>query len=328
MRSLGFATLVLLSLGVSTYAVVVYSFLPFGAALYPDLRPSFEAKRVTVLVHVFAAAFAMALGPFQFSQRLRTKYLALHRLSGRLYLAVGVLVGGISGLLVGATAYGGLASQLGFSSLAVLWLYTGARVCGGPFGRRRRPPPLDGAQLRADLRRRDAAALGTGLAAFGHCVRKRVSTDRVALLGAEPCSSGTRVQQERRQPTRLESPQPHPLQDTFMAAWLIPALKLVLPHVGTIFEAAAPVFTKKKPEEAPNQNALLQQQITELQAAASQNAAHIKDLAAQLQRTVTALEEAAEIAEAKLRRAVMFCVIAGVASAAALGVALVTALTK
>ena len=69
-----------------------------------------------------------------------------------------------------------------------------------------------------------------------------------------------------------------------MAAWLIPALKLVLPHVGTIFEAAAPVFTKKKPEEAPNQNALLQQQITELQAAASQNAAHIKDLAAQLER--------------------------------------------
>ena len=106
-----------------------------------------------------------------------------------------------------------------------------------------------------------------------------------------------------------------------MAAWLIPALKLVLPHVGTIFSAAAPVFTKKKPEEAATQTTL-QQQITELQAAASQNAAHIKDLAAQLQRTVTALEEAAEIAEVKLRRAVMFCVIAGIASAAALGVAL------
>jgi uncharacterized protein YlxW (UPF0749 family) len=107
-----------------------------------------------------------------------------------------------------------------------------------------------------------------------------------------------------------------------MAAWLIPALKLVLPHVGTIFSAAAPVFTKKKPEEAVSQTALLQQQVTELQAAASQNAAHIKDLAAQLQRTVTALEEAAELAEAKLRRAVMFSVIATVASVAAIGIAL------
>ena len=35
-----------------------------------------------------------------------------------------------------------------------------------------------------------------------------------------------------------------------MTAWLIPALKLVLPHVGTIFSAATPVFTKKKPDEA------------------------------------------------------------------------------
>lgn len=106
-----------------------------------------------------------------------------------------------------------------------------------------------------------------------------------------------------------------------MAAWLIPALKLVLPHVGTIFSAAAPVFTKKKPEEADAQTTL-QQQITELQAAASQNAAHIKDLAAQLQRTVTALEEAAVIAEVKLRRAMLFCVLAAVASTVALGVAL------
>src|SRR3569832_466014 len=30
-----------------------------------------------------------------------------------------------------------------------------------------------------------------------------------------------------------------------MAAWLIPALKAVLPHVGTIVSAAAPAFKKK-----------------------------------------------------------------------------------
>jgi uncharacterized protein YlxW (UPF0749 family) len=113
-----------------------------------------------------------------------------------------------------------------------------------------------------------------------------------------------------------------------MAAWLIPALKLVLPHVGTIFSAAAPVFTKKKVEEAVDKTALLQQQITELQAAASQNATHIKELAAQLQSTVTALEQAAEIAESKMRRAILFCVVGLVASVAALGVALVLALTR
>ena len=33
-----------------------------------------------------------------------------------------------------------------------------------------------------------------------------------------------------------------------MPSWLIPALKAVLPHVGTIVDAARPVFTRKKPE--------------------------------------------------------------------------------
>jgi hypothetical protein len=107
-----------------------------------------------------------------------------------------------------------------------------------------------------------------------------------------------------------------------MAAWLIPALKAVLPHVGTIISAATPVFTKKKADAAADQTLLLQQQVTELQIAASQNAAHIKELAAQIQSTVAALEQAASIAEANLRRVLLFCVFAMVFSAIALCVAL------
>lgn len=95
-----------------------------------------------------------------------------------------------------------------------------------------------------------------------------------------------------------------------MAAWFIPALKAVLPHVGTIISAAAPAFTKKRLAESANQPLLLQQQIGELQAAASQNAAHIKELAAQLQDTVAALEQAAELAEARLRRVYLMCIVA------------------
>jgi len=105
-----------------------------------------------------------------------------------------------------------------------------------------------------------------------------------------------------------------------MAAWLIPALKAVLPHVGTIISAASPAFTRKKTDA--NQTPLLQQQIAELQSAASQNAAHIKELAEQLQSTVAALENAALIAEAKLRRVLLFCLVAMALSAAALGLVL------
>jgi len=101
-----------------------------------------------------------------------------------------------------------------------------------------------------------------------------------------------------------------------MAAWLIPALKAVLPHVGTIVSAATPAFTKKRTEVMANVNetALLQQQVAELQTAASQNAAHIKELAEQLRSTVAALEDAAASGAAKLRRAVLLCVVASVIS--------------
>jgi len=111
-----------------------------------------------------------------------------------------------------------------------------------------------------------------------------------------------------------------------MAAWLVPALKAVLPHIATIISAAVPVFTRKS-ADAANQ-ALLQQQITELQSAASQNAEHIRELAAQLQSTVAALEQGAAIAEAKLRRALWLCAAAAAASAASLCVALVLILQR
>jgi len=108
-----------------------------------------------------------------------------------------------------------------------------------------------------------------------------------------------------------------------MATWLIPALKAVLPHIGTIISAATPVFTKKHADAAANQALLLQQQITELQSAASQNAGHIKELAAQLQSTLAALEQAAAGAEKRLRRATALSAVATIVAIASLGLVLI-----
>ena len=87
-----------------------------------------------------------------------------------------------------------------------------------------------------------------------------------------------------------------------MATWLIPALKAVLPHIGTIISATAPAFTKKGAAPTTDQTHLLQQQISELQAAASQNATHVRELAEQLQRTVAAIEQAASLATSNQQR--------------------------
>lgn len=95
-----------------------------------------------------------------------------------------------------------------------------------------------------------------------------------------------------------------------MASWLIPTLKAILPHVSDVVSAVRPAFTRKKVETASGAGDVLQQQIAELQAAAAQNADHIKELAAQLQSTVAALEQGAALAEARLRRAVVMCGVA------------------
>lgn len=108
-----------------------------------------------------------------------------------------------------------------------------------------------------------------------------------------------------------------------MSTWLIPAVKAILPFVSEIVSAALPVFTTRK-SDAPAQDpaGVLQQQITELQAAASQNALHVKELAEQLQKTVTTLEAGAAVAESRFRRQMALAGAALALALAALGVSL------
>jgi hypothetical protein len=114
-----------------------------------------------------------------------------------------------------------------------------------------------------------------------------------------------------------------------MAAWLIPAVKAILPFVSPIVSAALPVFTTRKSDApVPDQSSVLQQQIAELQMAASQNALHVKELAEQLQKTVTTLEAGAAVAESRFRRTTALCGVAIVLSLVAIGVSLAVFLSR
>jgi uncharacterized membrane protein len=128
MRLAGYLTLAFLSFGVAAYAIGAYGFLPLGAAVHPHMRATFEVHRTGIYSHVAASVVALTLGPLQFSATLRTRLLGLHRWLGRLYLGVGVLVGGLAGLSMASYAFGGLVSRLGFASLALAWFYTGFRA--------------------------------------------------------------------------------------------------------------------------------------------------------------------------------------------------------
>jgi len=128
MRRIETGAIYLLAFGVSGYAVFVYGFLPLGSLVHPEMKVNFQAHAVGIYTHIIASIVALLIGPFQFSERIRKNYRNIHRWLGRVYLSVGVLIGGLSGLYMSQFAYGGSLAKFGFASLAVLWLFTGYRA--------------------------------------------------------------------------------------------------------------------------------------------------------------------------------------------------------
>lgn len=128
MQSVARGLLLFLTFGVAGYVVFAYGLMPLGALVHPDMKSSFLAHPTGIYIHAFAAITALVLGPFQFSADVRRRHPVAHRWSGRLYLAVGVLAGGLSGLYLSQYAFGGPAARVGFAMLAGLWLFTGMRA--------------------------------------------------------------------------------------------------------------------------------------------------------------------------------------------------------
>src|SRR3954468_11765829 len=112
-----------------------------------------------------------------------------------------------------------------------------------------------------------------------------------------------------------------------MAGWLTAALKAVLPHVGDIVAATKPPFTRQL-QPAANQPDVVQQQIAELQSAVSQQASHLQELAAQLAAPIETLETAAQVAEARLRRVLIFPAVAAAVAVASLGLAFLAVMAR
>lgn len=88
----------------------------------PELLES-TVWNIAFRLHIFLGGIALLTGWSQFSNRLRTTKLSLHRTLGKIYIAA-VLISGLAGLYIAFYATGGVISQWGFSLLAVAWLTT------------------------------------------------------------------------------------------------------------------------------------------------------------------------------------------------------------
>lgn len=92
----------------------------------PPVPPSIGANRYRALwlvLHAGSAATALLTGGAQFARSIRVRRPAIHRITGRVYVA-GCLTGAASGLVLAFGSSAGPVATAGFGSLAVAWAAT------------------------------------------------------------------------------------------------------------------------------------------------------------------------------------------------------------
>ena len=77
-------------------------------------------------IHIIGASLALAIGPWQFSQRLRRWRPGLHRWVGRAYLA-SIALGVAGGVVTSIWSSRGISGFFGYATLTVLWAWTSWR---------------------------------------------------------------------------------------------------------------------------------------------------------------------------------------------------------
>lgn len=90
-------------------------------AYFPQQRAVYLAHQAPLLLHVAGGTLAIALGPWQFVGRIRTRFPRAHRTMGLAYV-VSVLAAGVGGLLLAPRTFTGPVAGLGFTVMAVVLL--------------------------------------------------------------------------------------------------------------------------------------------------------------------------------------------------------------
>jgi uncharacterized membrane protein len=114
-----FKTILWSSLGITVLFVFITSevLLITDYPMYHAYRLQVIADRNLLIPHTLAGTLAMLIGPINFSSRIRQRYLPLHRILGRIYVA-SVFVGSFTGIALAA----GRPGLPGTSMQAAAWM--------------------------------------------------------------------------------------------------------------------------------------------------------------------------------------------------------------
>jgi uncharacterized membrane protein len=124
----GFLALILwiimavLALGVALYFAAPYLTFNPDVSRIP-LNPAAAWHFTILAIHATTGGFALLIGPLQFLPRLRTRYPAVHRIIGRLYM-ISVVIGSLAAFYSAVVSLDGFVAQVGFIFVAILWFYS------------------------------------------------------------------------------------------------------------------------------------------------------------------------------------------------------------
>ncbi len=91
------------------------------AVVMPGMLHHALDRPLALYAHLICGPTALALLPFQFSTKIRAKWPVVHRWLGRIY-GVAILVGGLTGIVIGAQTTEGPVAATGLIILAIFWL--------------------------------------------------------------------------------------------------------------------------------------------------------------------------------------------------------------
>lgn len=104
---------------------VFHYYLNYNEASFTQSAANYWRMRGWLMLHITGGMTAALIGPWQFSRRLRQRYLRVHRLSGRVYV-IAVMCGCLAAFRLAMGTTFGKAWAFGLAALALAWFTTTA----------------------------------------------------------------------------------------------------------------------------------------------------------------------------------------------------------
>lgn len=117
MRYLGYFAVAVGAIATAGYSLAALLFRGIQSPVYRELITNVEWSGK---LHVVSGALALVVGLFQFSKRIRTWSIEIHKMVGRIYVAL-VLLSTVGAIVSLPASSAGVAARSAFWCLAVLW---------------------------------------------------------------------------------------------------------------------------------------------------------------------------------------------------------------